>query len=566
MRTSLPWSMVVYALVVGGPTRAAASERRPAPRWPSSPTADSTGFVTRRGTDTLFIERARRAQDERGAALTADVVNLQSGRARFALTAAVGRDALISRLDLRLWHPGAAADAPDFMSEMIEFRNDSVYGRTPPDTQPVATRPGALPYFNLVVSLLEQIVRRARLLGAGGPATGVDVPVFVLASRGQTVDARVTPVGADSVTLALAGTELRLRVDATGRVLGGSVPARGIVIERVDAALLQGRADPVRASPSAGPPASAAYDRGRQYTRWLLAGMTDSVAARLSPTLRGVVGGRDGLAVFQQRLAAEAGTETGVVREAVYAAPGATEYYRVSRFTRRPDTTWTTHWGWHGDTVLALGITMTPTPARTAYLGYSTKAPLRLPLVTPPGARWYVAWGGRSVQENYHATATDQRFAYDFVLSRDGALHGGRGASNADYFCFGTPVVAPAAGTVVRAVDLVPDNTPGETNAWAPPGNYVVLDHGGGEFSLIAHFRRGSVRVQPGAHVAAGAVLGECGNSGQSTQPHVHYHLQTGPDYKQGVGLPAFFIGYVADGRAVARGEPVRGQYVRSIE
>ena len=207
-------------------------------------------------------------------------------------------------------------------------------------------------------------------------------------------------------------------------------------------------------------------------------------------------------------------------------------------------------------------ITVTPAPAPSAYLGYQTKAALRLPFGAPADARWYVAWGGRSVQENYHAAAPDQRFAYDFVLSRNGAVRAGRSAGNDDFYCFGTPVLAPAAGTVVRAVNSVSDNAPGAVNAAAPPGNYVVIDHGAGEFSLIAHFQRGTVRPQPGTRVAVGDTLGACGNSGRSSLPHVHYHLQTGSDYREGVGLPALFRGYVADGLAVARGEPVRGQYL----
>jgi murein DD-endopeptidase MepM/ murein hydrolase activator NlpD len=115
---------------------------------------------------------------------------------------------------------------------------------------------------------------------------------------------------------------------------------------------------------------------------------------------------------------------------------------------------------------------------------------------------------------------------------------------------------------VVVAVDFVADNAPGTLNADYPPGNHVVIDHGNGEHSLLAHLRRGTVEVRAGDDVEAGALLGRCGNSGRSSMPHLHYHLQTGAAYAEGVGLPAFFRGYLSGGRLVERGEPVRGEWL----
>jgi murein DD-endopeptidase MepM/ murein hydrolase activator NlpD len=117
---------------------------------------------------------------------------------------------------------------------------------------------------------------------------------------------------------------------------------------------------------------------------------------------------------------------------------------------------------------------------------------------------------------------------------------------------------------VVSALGDVPDNPrPGQKIAGvAAPGNHVVIDHGRGERSLLAHFRQGTLRVREGQRVQQGQVLGLCGNSGNSSQPHVHYHLQTGKRFGEGLGLPAFFNGYLADGVPVASGEPQRGQVV----
>ncbi len=197
-------------------------------------------------------------------------------------------------------------------------------------------------------------------------------------------------------------------------------------------------------------------------------------------------------------------------------------------------------------------------PHASRFLDYQTKTPLRLPF----HGEWSVVWGGVTLQDNYHAVARDQRFAYDVWVVRDSATHAGTGALPADYYCFGLPIVAPAAGRVVWANDGLPDNRPGQMNPREPFGNGVVLDHGNGEFSVFAHFRRGSVRVKRGQPVAEGDTLGQCGNSGNSSEPHLHYHLQNGPDLLVAEGLPAYFVDYLSNDKPVERGMPVKGERV----
>jgi murein DD-endopeptidase MepM/ murein hydrolase activator NlpD len=196
--------------------------------------------------------------------------------------------------------------------------------------------------------------------------------------------------------------------------------------------------------------------------------------------------------------------------------------------------------------------------APSAYLEYVTHTPLRLPF---DGA-WTVAWGGRSVGQNRHAVVRNQRFAYDFVVVRKGAEHKESGKANTDYGCYGEPILAPGAGTVVMAVDGVADNTPGVMNRDSLAGNHVVIDHGQKEFSFLAHLQKGSVRVKVGDKVEPGATIGTCGNSGNTSKPHLHYHLQNSPVLADGDGLPAQFRDYTADGKHVDVGEPTRGQTI----
>src|SRR5690606_3473284 len=123
--------------------------------------------------------------------------------------------------------------------------------------------------------------------------------------------------------------------------------------------------------------------------------------------------------------------------------------------------------------------------APSDFLDYTTRTPLRLPF----SDTWFVYWGGRSVPENYHAASIDQRFAYDLLIVREGRTFAGDPATNESYFCFGTPVLAPADGLIVSVEDGVADNTPGEMNEQQVLGNHVVVDHGSGEFSFLAHLQ-----------------------------------------------------------------------------
>jgi hypothetical protein len=196
--------------------------------------------------------------------------------------------------------------------------------------------------------------------------------------------------------------------------------------------------------------------------------------------------------------------------------------------------------------------------APSKFLKYQTKAELRLPF----SGSWYVVWGGRSLKENYHAVSSGQRFAYDILQMRDGASHAGGGDKNSDFYCFGQTIVAPGAGRVVSAVDGIEDNIPGQMNSKKLCGNHVVLDLGNDEFLFVAHLQQGTVKVKPGDRVSAGQALGLCGNSGNSSEPHLHIHLQTTPNLADGKGLPLQFLRYQADGKPVERGEPTKDQTV----
>ena len=178
---------------------------------------------------------------------------------------------------------------------------------------------------------------------------------------------------------------------------------------------------------------------------------------------------------------------------------------------------------------------------------------------------------------HFGITGNFMRHAHDFVVTdAAGALYRGDGSTAEDWFGYGTPVLAAGEGVVVAARDGMADNRKG-----GPPGftreqvmqdltlflgNHVVLDHGNGEYSLFAHLKQGSVAVRKGQHVARGETVGAMGMSGDAFLVHLHYQLQSGPGFEE--GLPAVFEGVqlaTGDGWSAAATRPVdSGDVVRS--
>src|SRR5207244_11943051 len=169
-----------------------------------------------------------------------------------------------------------------------------------------------------------------------------------------------------------------------------------------------------------------------------------------------------------------------------------------------------------------------------------------------------------TVFDNYHAQSIDQRFAYDLMVIKNAHQYANKGEDLSDYYSFGLPVLAPGAGKIVAAVDQYDDNLPLKPSKDAPAhGNTIVIDHGNGEFSLLAHLKRGSIKVKPGDKVTHGQQIAQCGNSGNSPIPHLHYHLQTTPVWFKGEGLPIQFHDYISNGKPVTVGEPSRGEVLQ---
>ncbi len=200
--------------------------------------------------------------------------------------------------------------------------------------------------------------------------------------------------------------------------------------------------------------------------------------------------------------------------------------------------------------------------ARLLRFGWSQPVRMQLPL----RGTWICTQG----VDGAHTHKERWRHAWDFeVLGSDGKAFRSDGTRPDQYYCFRLPVLAAAAGTVVRVESDVPDNLVGAMNLKQNWGNLVLLHHGPGLYSLVAHLARGSVKVRLGQVVQAGEVLGLCGSSGRSPQPHLHFHLQASPDLGAATIPCTFSDSVVIDGESqlvYSALVPLEKQQVRNLE
>ncbi len=197
----------------------------------------------------------------------------------------------------------------------------------------------------------------------------------------------------------------------------------------------------------------------------------------------------------------------------------------------------------------------------SSHDGYRSNVSFRLPLDGPVA----VAWGGDEASTNYHVVNPDQRWAYDLWVRRGGKSFAGDSTRLASYFCYGQPVLSPAAGRVVGVLDSMPDVAIGESDVIMPHGNHIVLRVAPREFLFLCHLKPGSVRVTKGDSVHQGQSLAQVGNSGNTSEPHLHVHLQDTDEPGFGEGVPLYFSNYRVGEKVVKKGMP-RGGFTDSWE
>jgi murein DD-endopeptidase MepM/ murein hydrolase activator NlpD len=180
----------------------------------------------------------------------------------------------------------------------------------------------------------------------------------------------------------------------------------------------------------------------------------------------------------------------------------------------------------------------------------------------PLEGMWYD--GSGPSLHTHHRWAVPEEFAHDFTrIGADGLPYSGDGTQFTDYYAYGQPVLAAADGQVVAVLNDEPEDATLMQRAGEPleaylqriverqgeqlkrgtrglVGNHVIIQHGG-EYSLYAHLKPGSVLVKPDDKVTRGQQIASVGSSGSSTEPHLHFQVCDAPDALACAGIPAQF-------------------------
>ena len=157
---------------------------------------------------------------------------------------------------------------------------------------------------------------------------------------------------------------------------------------------------------------------------------------------------------------------------------------------------------------------------------------------------------------NGHAYIS-QRLAIDWVQAYpDGKMYKGDPSDNRNYRAYGAEIHAVADGVVTQVGDGIPQNTPGAKSLAVPitletvGGNHVIMEVGNGLFAFYAHMQPGSLRVKVGDKVTRGQVLGLLGNTGNSSEPHLHFQICSANSELGSEGLPYAFASFEVQGKA----------------
>jgi hypothetical protein len=178
---------------------------------------------------------------------------------------------------------------------------------------------------------------------------------------------------------------------------------------------------------------------------------------------------------------------------------------------------------------------------------------------------WFISWGGEDPKDNHHIGSAPQDRAVDIrkIIEGTGSeTSRGDPKRNESYGCWAQPIYSPIDGVVEVAVDGVPDNIPGELNRSSALGNYVMVRSPSGFVVVLAHFRQGSVAPRAGTQVKAGDLLGQCGNSGNSTEPHLHMHVQSDISMQRSAALRMVFPSIIVGGVPKKDYTPKRGDII----
>ncbi|MEY5047834.1 MAG: hypothetical protein RLZZ175_1193 [Bacteroidota bacterium] len=142
-------------------------------------------------------------------------------------------------------------------------------------------------------------------------------------------------------------------------------------------------------------------------------------------------------------------------------------------------------------------------------------------------------WGEWTVSQGYEGNITHKenwKYALDFVVTDEKKnTYQLPGTDVSHFYCYNLPVTAPAAGWVIEIKDDIEDNIIGDVNLKENWGNTIIIKHAEDLYTKLSHIKKGTFKVKVGDYVYKGDLLANCGSSGRSPEPHLHFQLQTTP-------------------------------------
>jgi urea transporter len=179
--------------------------------------------------------------------------------------------------------------------------------------------------------------------------------------------------------------------------------------------------------------------------------------------------------------------------------------------------------------------------------------------------------GAWTVSQGYQGEIThksDWQHALDFVLEdMDGKSYNLPGIKPEDYYCFNKPVLAAGDGIVQEVINHIDDNVIGQVNLEQNWGNTIVVKHTEHLYSKVSHLKKNSIKVKAGDLVKQGDIIGLCGNSGRSPEPHLHFQVQSTP-YIGSKTLSYPFAYYASENNQVLKSFeiPKKGETIQKPE
>ena len=205
---------------------------------------------------------------------------------------------------------------------------------------------------------------------------------------------------------------------------------------------------------------------------------------------------------------------------------------------------------------------------RVSHDNYKNETEYKLPFK----GEWFVYNGGIDPEHSHSWNVITQRYAYDFVVAdRNKNRHSSDGTRLQDYLCYDRKICAAADGKVVKVVEGVrsaPFLGYGIVDFFSTNfvGNHVIIRHAEKEYGLYAHLIKGSIPLSENDFVQQGQMIGKCGHSGHSSEPHLHFHLQDRENFYRAHGIPIRFSNIAVDGEFHKRTSIREGSFVVNKE